>query len=319
MKAVVIGVGRRGGNCVGQLTPPPTDDVTVLYADTDADDLEMRSEKARLYLGSSIPVEAFERNNPTFSYGAALDERDTIEGHLKGADVLVLVAGLGGGTGAGGSRGIATIARELNIPVAAVVTRPFVIEGEDRIARGRRGERELKPVVDFYLPFFQDQLVSFAEKGTRVRDLIGVVDEVVRHAVEGILDVCSRGLTPSERGSLGPLSGSGLFSYGVSEQPTGAVEAAKFAFHGPFFEGVPMTSTERLVISLRSKDPLPSSEVERSVEAFLRRTSDDAAHHVSQRTVPSLENKVLLKVFLLGRFGEPTPAMGDFFVPGPNG
>lgn len=167
-----------------------------------------------------------------------MDERAAIEERLSGADVLILVAGLGGGTGAGGSRAIAAIAKGLGIPVAALVTRPFTVEGEDRIKRGRRGARELEAAVDLFIPFFQDHLVSFAEKGTRVRELIGVVDEVVRHAVEGIIESFSTGGASSASAGLGPLTGHGLFSYGVSEDPKGVVEAAKFAFHGPFLEGV---------------------------------------------------------------------------------
>lgn len=320
MKAVVIGVGRRGGNCVSQLSPPPTDDATVLFADTDVDDLELRPEASRIHLGSAIPVEAFERNNPLFSYEATIDERKNIEERLVGTDLLILVAGLGGGTGAGGSKALASIAKGLGMSVAAVVTRPFTAEGEDRIARGRRGARELEAKVDLLVPFFQDHLVSFAEKGTRVRELIGVVDEVVCHAVEGILDVFSRGSSNSSDSiGLGPLTGQGLFSYGVSEDSKGAVEAAKFAFHGPFLEGVQLSKTERLVVNVRSREPLPDAEVDRAARSLLKRTAESASHHVTLRTIPNLHNEILLKVFLMGRFGEPTPALGQFFFPGPTG
>jgi len=319
MKAVVIGVGRRGGDCVSQLAFPPSDDVTVLYADTDVDDLGRRPPGLQLHLGSKVPTERFVRNDPSFSFDAAMADRDVIEAQMTGADAVVIVAGLGGGTGAGGSRALATIARELGLPVIALVTRPFSFEGEDRVVRGRRGYRALSAAVDLIVPFYQDQILSFAQRGTRVRDLITVVNEVVRHSVEALYDILSRAAQPGGRVELGLLTGEAIFSYGVSETRDGVVESAKFAFHGPFFEGLPLSRTRAMVMVVRSKDLTREDEVERASRSLLRRTSEDASFLVARRTFPSLENEVQLKVFLVGDFGEPITGAGDIFVPGPTG
>lgn len=319
MKSLFIGVGRRGGDTASKLFTSTPAGVGLLYADTDTDDLELRPAEQRLRLGSAISDEDFVRNDPGFSYEATMMDREAVEARLSETDVLVLVSGLGGGTGAGGAKGLATIARDLGKPVIALITLPFSLEGQSRAHRGRRGLKELKKLADLVVTFHQDQLLPLVQKGTRVREAISTADEFVRNAARALLGQISAATSADElREDLGPFD-EALYTYGVSDEPRGAAQAARFAFHGPFIAGVPLSKTPAARLTIRSRAELPASAVEEATAALREKTSDGLELEVALEVEPELEDGLQLHLFLLGKFGEPQSKHGDFFVPGPYG
>lgn len=318
MRSIIIGVGRRGGDCAAALTGDQTGGAPVLFADTNPEDLARHPEPQRLRLGAHLSEEQVVRNDPSFAFEAAQADRPAIEAALGGAEVLLLVAGLGGGTGAGGSRALAQIAHERGLPVMALVTRPFSLEGELRLQRARAAARQLSSAVDQLVSFHQDQLLPLAEKGSRVHEMISIADEFVGHALAGLVDLVKQ---TSSADDLRPLLGAadGLASFGVSDTPGDLTEAAGFAAAGPFLQAVELSHTDRLLVSIRSREPLTADQLAEASTALRGATRENAKVTFVQKVVSDLDHEVHLTAIALGEFGVPHPRLEGFFVPGPTG
>lgn len=317
MNPMIIGVGRRGGDIVQGL--PPSIDAPILYADTDTDDLESRPEGARLRLGSGISPEDFVRNDPSFSFKAAMMDRAEIEARLEGAGVLLLVAGLGGGTGAGGTRALARIARERGLPAIALVTRPFEVEGDLRVNRARRGFDDLRRELDLAVNFHQDLLVPLVGQTTRMREVVAVADEIIGTAIRSLVTLARAEDAASNLEALVASAPTAISSYGIAESPDQVVQAAKYAFHGPFFQGVTLARTRALAVTLQSRQPVADDELGRAIAGLQRRTNEEAPLIVAQRIDPDLDHAIELNVLLAGEFSEPRTRMDEYYVPGPSG
>lgn len=319
MQSLFIGIGRRGGDTTSKLFEQTPPDTRVLYADTDSDDLELRPEEQRLRLGSDVSDEDFVRNDPSFAFKAAMMDRTIVEKHFADADVVVLIAGLGGGAGAGGAKALATIAKEMGKPVVAMVTLPFSLEGQKRAQRARTGHRDLKRIADLVVTFYQDQLLPLLQKGTRVREAISVADEFLRNAALALLGQTSAVASGEELRRHFERFEESLYTYGVSDETDGAAQAAGFAFHGPFIDGVPLSKTPAALLTLRSRAEVPESAIEAAKAVIREKTNGDIELTINSEVSPDLENPLQLHLMLLGSFGEPTSKQGDFFVPGPYG
>jgi cell division protein FtsZ len=319
MTILIAAVGRRGADCVAQL-PEPQEVERRVFLDTDRDDLARQPDDQRVLLGSQLPIEEWTRNDPGFSFKAAMAERGRLMEMLRTVDGLIVVAGLGGGTGAGASRALVTLARELNVPVVAVVTHPFSLEGEARTTRARRGFRDLRPLPDVIISFYQDQVLPFTERFTRLRDTVSVVDQCVVEAVTGLVHlVASTDQDKRAREFLGHAN-EGLASFGLADRPLATGRATELALANPFLAGIPWQRAEAVWLELTSREPLDQAALDQA-HAVL-------AHCLEGREVPLIigtthEPQALhplhVRLYALGDFGQPQPPLGDFFVPGPTG
>jgi len=319
MKTLAIGLGRRGGDALEKV---PADDVPgleVLYSDLDPDDLASRPEgSAVLHLGAGVSAEGLERNDMALAFRAATEQRGAIEEHVGDAELVILVAGLGGGTGAGASRAIANIVRERGVPVVALLTIPFGLEGPKRVGRGRIGLRQVRDAVDLTVPFAQDSLLHLASRYSRVRELMMVVDEFLRHAVMGIHALVTDAGIDGFRALLETCR-SGAFSYGVADAPEGIVDAVRIATAGPFLDGLVLGKTRGLGVAIRSREPLDDADVGRALATVAAYTSPDAALLVSNTVDPALGNAVHVTLMPTGELGVPAARASEIWVPGPSG
>ena len=317
MKTTIIGVGRRGGDIVSGLSSCISS--AVLFADTDKDDLAKRPNSARLHIGARIPEEEPIKNDPIFSFNAALESRASIESRVDGSDLAVLIAGLGGGAGTGGTKALAKICSEMGLKVIALVTRPFGMEGEARVWRGRMCQKELSRQADLTVAFHQDSLLSLVGQATRVREVVAVANEIIGYSARALVSFIDESDLSQLDDLLRERSQPGLFGYGVSAREGGVLEAVRFACDSPFLQGVNLNQTTALAVSLFSRQPLEAADIARALDELRERTSQPAKILHKQWTKPSLEHEVELHAHLMGDFGDPLIHVPDIWVPGPSG
>ena len=286
----------------------------VFFADTDVVDLELRPDANRLRLGSGIPAEESVRNDISFSYNAAMQDQTDIKSRLSDAGIVFLVAGLGGGTGAGGSAALARICGELEIPVVAFVTKPFRVEGESRLNRGRLGFRKLCQAADLTVSFPQDVIVPYAERGTRVRDLMDIVDEFVGSAVQMFTELAADEGAESTLRSFIAGSPDGAFGYGLSDDPEGIEEALTQGLESPFIKSISLSRSKGIAVTVRRSKSLDDQKLQSVLEKIIDQKCPEAKMMIRQTPDDRLDG-LQISLFLAGDFGESIPVPMNTFTP----
>ena len=209
----VIGVGGGGGNAVEHMLETSIDGVEFVVANTDAQALGHSASRTLLQLGAGVTEGLGAGANPAVGRQAALEDRDRIVEVLKGADMVFITAGMGGGTGTGASPVIAQLAKEMNILTVAVVTKPFPFELKRRMKIADQGIAELSEHVDSLITVPNEKLLSVLDPGISLRDTFRAANEVLHGAVRGIAELITaprdnqRRLRGCANGDVGKGSG----------------------------------------------------------------------------------------------------------------
>ena len=188
----VIGVGGGGGNAVRHMLTSSVDGVDFICANTDAQALIELDAKAVIQLGGNITKGLGAGANPEVGRQAAIEDRERIADMLKGADMVFITAGMGGGTGTGAAPIVAEIAKDLGILTVAVVTKPFPFEGAKRMKIADAGLKELGQHVDSLITIPNEKLLSVMGKNTSLLDAFAAANDVLLGAVQGIADLIIR-------------------------------------------------------------------------------------------------------------------------------
>src|SRR5882672_5963413 len=186
----VVGVGGGGTNAVTRMIDAGLSGVEFVAANTDAQALQMTDADIKLNIGHTLTKGLGAGANPDIGHGAAAESRDDIKEALKGADMVFVTAGEGGGTGTGAAPVIAEIAKnEIGALTVGVVTRPFEFEGAQRAAQAEEGIARLREQVDTLIVIPNDKLLSIVERRTSIIDAFREADNVLRQGVQGITDL----------------------------------------------------------------------------------------------------------------------------------
>ena len=188
----VIGVGGGGGNAVKHMIDNSVEGVDFICANTDSQALSDIDARTVLQLGGDITKGLGAGANPDIGRAAAMEDRDRIADSLRGADMVFITAGMGGGTGTGGAPVVAEVARELGILTVAVVTRPFPFEGKKRLSIAHNGIAELQQHVDSLITIPNEKLLDVLGKNTSLLDAFKEANNVLLGAVQGIADLIIR-------------------------------------------------------------------------------------------------------------------------------
>ena len=191
-KIKVIGVGGSGGNAVNTMITSGVTGVDFIVANTDAQALRMSKSPVKIQIGTQLTKGLGAGANPNVGREAAQEDKDKLAEALKGADMIFVAAGMGGGTGTGAAPVIAEVARENGALVVGVVTKPFTREGRQRLAKGEDGIKELKKHVDSLIVIPNDRLLGLAGKSMSILDAFKPSDDVLRQAVQGISDLITQ-------------------------------------------------------------------------------------------------------------------------------
>jgi cell division protein FtsZ len=237
----VVGVGGGGTNAVNRMVDAGLRGVEFIATNTDAQALQMCDADIKLNIGHELTKGLGAGANPDVGQGAASESRDDIKEALKGADMVFVTAGEGGGTGTGAAPVIAEIAKnEIGALTVGVVTRPFEFEGAQRAAQAEEGIARLREQVDTLIVIPNDKLLSIVERRTSIIDAFREADNVLRQGVQGITDLITiPGLINLDFADVRTVmedAGTALIGIGDAAGESRATEAAKEAISSPLLE-----------------------------------------------------------------------------------
>jgi cell division protein FtsZ len=237
----VVGVGGGGTNAVNRMVDAGLRGVEFVACNTDAQALAMCDADIKLNIGHELTKGLGAGSNPEMGHGAAAESRDDIKEALKGADMVFVTAGEGGGTGTGAAPVIAEIAKnEIGALTVGVVTRPFSFEGTQRARQATEGIQRLRENVDTLIVIPNEKLLAIVERRTTILDAFREADNVLRQGVQGITDLITiPGLINLDFADVRTImhdAGSALMGIGTAAGENRASEAAKIAISSPLLE-----------------------------------------------------------------------------------
>jgi cell division protein FtsZ len=236
----VVGIGGGGVNAVNRMIEVGLKGVEFVGVNTDAQALLMSDADVKLDIGRDLTRGLGAGANPEVGRQAAEEHRDEIEEVLKGADMVFITAGKGGGTGTGGAPIVAEIAKSLGALTIGVVTRPFAFEGRQRAVKAEEGIANLKDKVDTLIVIPNDRLLDVADATTSVLEAFRMADEVLLQGVQGITDlITTPGLINLDFADVKAVlteAGSSLMGIGQARGDDRAAEAARMAISSPLLE-----------------------------------------------------------------------------------
>ena len=237
----VVGVGGGGTNAVNRMVDAGLKGVEFIAVNTDAQALQMCDADVKLNIGAKLTKGLGAGADPNIGAGAAAESRDDIKEALKGADLVFVTAGEGGGTGTGAAPVIAEIAKqEVGALTVGVVTRPFAFEGSQRAKQAEEGIQRLREQVDTLIVIPNERLLSTVERRTSILDAFRDADNVLRQGVQGITDlITTPGLINLDFADVRTImhdAGSALMGIGTASGEQRAAESAKNAISSPLLE-----------------------------------------------------------------------------------
>src|ERR687884_511298 len=236
----VVGVGGGGSNAVNRMVDAGLTGCEFIAINTDAQALLMCDADVKMPIGSDVTRGLGAGADPSVGRSAAEESRDELKESLKGADMVFVTAGEGGGTGTGGAPIVAELARELEALTVGVVTRPFSFEGRRRSQQAEVGIAELAEKVDTLIVIENDRLLQVVEKRTPLSDAFRMADDILRQGVQGITDLITvPGIVNLDFADVRTImrdAGSALMGIGSSQGENRAAEAARTAVSSPLLQ-----------------------------------------------------------------------------------
>ncbi|MBI2411329.1 MAG: cell division protein FtsZ [Candidatus Kerfeldbacteria bacterium] len=239
-KIKVIGVGGSGGSAISRMIDAGLKGVEFIAVNTDAQALHHSPAKQKIHIGQTTTRGLGAGMDPEMGYKAAEENQDEIKEAIKGADMVFITCGLGGGTGSGAGPRVAQLAREAGALTVAVVTKPFEFEGAQRRQIAEAAYHQLSEQVDTIITIPNDRLLQIIDKKTSLLEAFGIVDEVLRQGVQGISDLITvPGLINVDFADVKSVmsnAGSALMGIGQASGENRAIDAAKAAIDSPLLE-----------------------------------------------------------------------------------
>lgn len=236
----VVGVGGAGGNAIDRMVQCKMEGIELIAVNTDVQDLKKIRAPLKIRIGQESTLGLGAGMNPELGRRAALESKKELAEALKGADMVFLTAGLGGGTGGGAMPILAQIAKSQGALTIAVVTRPFSFEGAWRAKLAERALAGLKGRVDTLLVIPNDQILKLADKDTTVLAAFWKADEILREAVQGISDLITMpGIINVDFADLRSImkgSGKAVFGMGYGKGEKRMEQALEAALHSPLLD-----------------------------------------------------------------------------------
>ena len=300
----VIGVGGGGGNAVKHMIASKIEGVEFICANTDSQALKDIDARTVLQLGNSMTKGLGAGANPEIGRQAAMEDRERIAEVLRGADMVFIAAGMGGGTGTGAAPVVAEVARDLGILTVAVVTKPFPFEGRKRMVIADAGIKELAERVDSLITIPNEKLLSVLGKSTSLLDAFKAANNVLLGAVQGIADLIIRpGMINVDFADVRTVMsemGMAMMGTGRATGENRAREAAEAAIRSPLLEDVNLQGARGILVNITAGIDLSLgeySEVGSIIEEF---ASGDATVVVGTVIDPEMTNELRVTVVATG-------------------
>jgi cell division protein FtsZ len=275
----VVGIGGGGVNAVNRMIEAGLKGVEFIAVNTDAQALLMSDADVKLDVGRELTRGLGAGSDPEVGRKAAEEHRDEIEEVLKGADMVFVTAGEGGGTGTGGAPVVAEIAKELGALTIGVVTRPFSFEGRRRSVQAEKGIEDLRDAVDTLIIIPNDRLLEISDEETSVLQAFRLADDVLLQGVQGITDlITTPGLINTDFADVSAVmrdAGSALMGIGKARGENRALEASRMAISSPLLEAS-IDGARGVLLTISGGSDLGLYEVNEAAEIIAQAADADA-------------------------------------------
>jgi cell division protein FtsZ len=264
-KIKVVGVGGAGGNAINRMIESGFTGVDFIAINTDAQSLDCSLAQNRVQIGRQLTHGLGSGGDPQIGRNAIEEDVGAVEAALKGADMVFIAAGMGGGTGTGASPIVAKMAKKLGALVVAVTTKPFLFEGQYRLRQAVEGLKVLKQEVDTAIVIPNQRLLAVANKNTPIREAFRIADDVLLRATRGVSDLITVpglvNLDFADVKSVMTEMGDAVMGTGVSGGKNRAVEAAQQAISSPLLEDTSIAGAEGVLVNVTGGADLTLHEV----------------------------------------------------------
>jgi cell division protein FtsZ len=303
-KIKVVGVGGGGGNAVNTMIEAGIQGVDFVAANTDCQVLETNQAPTKIQIGKTLTKGLGAGANPDIGCAAALEDAQRIGEVVRGADMVFVTAGMGGGTGTGAAPVIARAAREMGALTVGVVTKPFMFEGLQRKKKATAGIAELAKSVDALIVIPNDRLVGLAGKSLTLRESFNMVDSVCLTAVRGISDlVMVPGLINVDFADVRAIMtgmGRALMGSGFGRGEKRAIDAAQMAITSPLLEDVSINGATGILVNITGGPDLTLSEVNEACSLVHDAADPDANIIFGSVIDPNINDEVRITVIATG-------------------
>lgn len=278
-KIKVIGVGGSGCNALSRMMKCKIKGVELIAVNADAQDIQRTRAHTKIRIGRSLTKGLGTGMNPEIGKQAAEEQRDEIEEAVRGANMIFVTCGLGGGCGSGASPVVAEIAKKSGALTLAIVTKPFSFEGIQRMEIAQDSLRILKGKVDTLISISNDKLLSILETKTTVLNAFWLCDEILRQAVQGISDlIVLPGIINIDFADVKAImkdSGSALFGIGKARGVERAKEAAKKALNSPLLD-VSCKGAKGVLFNVSGGKDISLTEIDEAAKIITQEVSPEA-------------------------------------------
>ncbi len=275
----VVGIGGGGGNAINRMIDAGLKGVEFIAINTDAQDLLMSDADVKLDIGKKLTKGLGAGASPDLGNQAALDHVEDIEEVLRGADMVFITAGEGGGTGTGGAPVVAKIAKDLGALTVGVVTRPFSFEGKRRSAQAEEGIEKLRSEVDTLIVIPNDRLLSISDRSISAIEAFKTADQVLLSGVQGITDLITTpgliNLDFADVKSVMAGAGSALMGIGSARGESRSIRAAELAISSPLLEAS-IDGAHGVLLSIAGGSDLGLFEISEAAELVAKCAHPDA-------------------------------------------
>lgn len=302
-KIKVVGIGGSGNSVVSRMVKSKIKGVEFLAINTDVQALHSCPAPQKIQIGKTVTRGLGAGMNPELGKKSAEENQNDIRDALKGADMVFVTCGLGGGTGTGGAPVVADIAREIGALTIAVVTKPFGFEGAQRKNIADQGFDELKSKVDSIITIPNDRLLQVVDKRTSLLDAFLVADEVLHHGVKGISELITvPGLINVDFADVKAImenTGSSLMGIGVGRGDNRAQEAAKVAISSPLLD-LSIEGAKGILFTITGPSDLSMHEVNEAAKIITESADPDAKIIFGAVLDETLDDEVKITVVATG-------------------
>ena len=300
----VVGVGGGGGNAVNRMIQSGVQGVDFIVANTDLQDLRKSLAPQKLQIGSQCSRGLGAGAKPEMGRNAALESIDQIKDSLQGADMVFLAAGMGGGTGTGGTPIVARIAQEIKALTVGVVTLPFNFEAKRRRKAADLGVRELRDHVDTLIVVPNENLFSIINRRTPMTEAFGYADDVLRQGVQGISDLITRdGLVNLDFADVRTVmanKGKAVMGTGMASGENRARHAAEQALHSPLLNDNRIDGARGILINVVGGMSMGMQEVDEASTFIKEHGHKDAEIIWGAAINPDFEDQMMITVIATG-------------------
>ena len=306
----VMGLGGAGCNAVDLLMENQIEGIDLYHFNTDAQALKKSKAPNNIQLGKETTNGLGAGANPAVGKQAAEEDKELIFECIQGADMLFLTAGMGGGTGTGAAPVFAEVAKELGILTVAVVTRPFLFEGQQRIKLAEQGILELSKYVDSLITVPNNKLLSYLGKSATLLNAFKASNEILNGAVQGIAELITRpGLINVDFADVRTVmskNGMAMMGTGIASGDDRALKAAEAAISSPLLEDIDLNGAQGVLVNLTGGPDMEIGEFETVGNTIRAFTSEDATIVVGTVIDPEMSDEIRVTVVVTGLVSETT-------------